>query len=162
MRHIITYPIAALILIASICSGADQSPIVQIETGGHNAAVRALAADANEQFAITAAEDGTARIWDIAAGKLLRILGIPMYGEKAGALQAAALSPDGLNAAVSGNSESTSKTISIYVFDRRTGGLVHRIADVPNAVHMLAYSPDGRYSWPACSDSEFALRRALL
>jgi WD40 repeat protein len=36
-------------------------------------------------------------------------------------------------------------TQSIYIFDRASGQIAHRIAALPNVIHHLAFSPDGRH-----------------
>lgn len=120
-------------------AGGAQRLAPRIETGGHSAAIRALAADAAGRFLVTAAEDKSARVWDTASGRLLRVLRPPAGVGNEGKLYAAALSPDGAVVAVGGWSAGN----EVHVFDRASGLLLHRITGLPDVVTRLAFSPDG-------------------
>ena len=142
--------LAALALAAvSLALGAQPAPEppagasrldLRIETGGHSAAIRALAADATGRFIVTAAEDKSARVWDAASGRLLRVLRPPSGAGHEGKLYAAAVSPDGAVVAVGGWSAGN----EVHVFERASGVLLHRVAGLPDVVTRLAFSPDGR------------------
>jgi WD40 repeat protein len=60
-----------------------------------------------------------------------------------GKAYAVAMSPDGNTVAVGGWTTSTARK-DIILFDRASGQLIKRFADLPNVVHQLAYSSDGR------------------
>jgi WD40 repeat protein len=53
------------------------------------------------------------------------------------------MSPDGATAAVGGWTGASDQPI--YLFDRATGNLTRSIDGLPNVVHHLSYSPDGRF-----------------
>lgn len=131
----------ALALLLPLAAGAaDPAPVLRVESGTHTAPIRALAVDGAGRIALTAAEDKTARVWDLASGQLLQTLRPPIGDGNEGKLYAAALSPDGAMVAVGG----WSKDNEVYLFHRSSGQLVHRIAGLPNVITHLAFSPDGR------------------
>jgi WD40 repeat protein len=44
----------------------------------HTAPIRRIATDAAGRLAVTASDDKTARVWDVASGRLLQTLRIPV------------------------------------------------------------------------------------
>ncbi|MDB5846846.1 MAG: peptidase caspase catalytic subunit p20 [Rhodoferax sp.] len=120
-------------------AGVD-APQLHIEPGAHTAPIRALSIDAGGRYAVTAAEDKTARVWDLATGAQLQVLRPPAGPGGEGRLYAAALSPDGRFIATGGWSAQN----DVYVFQRGSGQLVHRITGLPNVITHLVFTPDGR------------------
>jgi WD40 repeat protein len=98
--------------------------------------------DAANQFAVTAADDKTVRIWSLPDGHLQRVLRLPVDYEDIGTAYAVAISPDGSTVAVGGWTGQSSQ--NIFLFDRASGALKQRLSDIPNVVLHLAYSGDGR------------------
>lgn len=129
---------------AQVGSAVPTEPILRIETGQHGAGIRRIATDAANHFAVTASHDKTARIWSLPDGKLLRVLRLPIgIGDtNEGKAYAVAISPDGSTVAVSGWIRHPHH--DIFLFDRASGELKRHFGDLPNVVHHLAYSPDGR------------------
>ena len=120
-------------------------PILRLETGMHTARINNIASDAQGRYLVTASDDKTARVWDIATGKLLSTLRPPQGVGNEGRLYAVALSPDGATVAVGGwTGYEWEKSSSIYLFDRASGKLLSRLSGLYAIVH-LAYSMDGRY-----------------
>src|SRR5260370_17173017 len=70
-----------------------REPILRIETGMHTAAIKRIGVDSVGKFLLTASDDKTARVWDVATGKLLRVLRVPVGHGNERKLFAAALSP---------------------------------------------------------------------
>jgi WD40 repeat protein len=121
-------------------------PQLRIEAGMHTAPLRSIATDAQGRYAVTAGDDKTARVWDVATGQLLRVLRPPVGPGEEGKLNAVAISPDGTTVAVGGWTElgSSGAGHTVYLFDRANGRLVRRLGVLPSVTHYLAFSPDGR------------------
>jgi WD40 repeat protein len=111
-------------------------PLLRIDPGTHTAPIRSLATDG--QVLVTGSTDKTARLWELATGRLLRVLRPPIGPGPEGQIRAVALSGD--TVACAGWSEPEGN--SIYLFDR-SGLLRRRIPGLPNVVNKLAFSPDG-------------------
>ena len=118
-------------------------PFPRIESGQHTAPIKRIAVDAQGRWLVTASVDKTARVWDLGSGALLRVLRPPIGEGDEGKLFAAAISPDGATVAVGGWTSRKGLSNSIYLFDRDSGRLRHRIGGLPNVVNHLAFSPDG-------------------
>jgi WD40 repeat protein len=117
----------------------NNEPLLRIEVGAHAAPIRALGVDAAGRFAVTASEDKTARVWDLASGALLQTLRPPIGAGNDGKLFAAAITRDGAVIAVGGWSADN----DVYLFDRSSGQLLHRITGLPNTITRLVFAPDG-------------------
>src|SRR5262245_57760967 len=140
----------AILLAALQCIAAEPTtrPLPRLETGMHTAVIRRIATDASGRWAVTASEDKTARVWEVASGRQLAVLRPPQDVGREGMLFAVALSPDGAVVAVGGlNGWKWDKEGSIYLFDRASGRLLRRLPGLPDAVYHLTFSPDG--SWLA-------------
>ncbi len=121
--------------------------ILQPEMGMHTAPISAISVDAAGKLVLTASVDKTARLWSLPDGRLLKILRPPHGIGEEGRLDAAALSPDGLMAAVGGVTTGADwdAVRYIYLFDTRTGRLTVRLPTGKKAPSELAFSPDGRF-----------------
>ncbi len=143
---------AALAAAAAAAQGATATaePLARLETGMHTAVIMRVATDSAGRWAVTASQDRTARVWEVATGRLAGVLRPPQDDDNEGKLFAAAMSPDGQVVAVAGRTQLGSTTgHTIYLFDRAAGKLLRRIQGLPDPVFHLAYSPDGR--WLAAS-----------
>jgi len=118
-------------------------PILRIEAGRHGGLIRRIDTDAANQFVVTASYDKTARVWSLPDGRLQRVLRLPIDRGDIGKVYAVAISPDGGTVAVGGWTGPSGHD-SIFLFDRASGALKRRLADLPNVVLGLTYSPDGR------------------
>lgn len=124
------------------------TPQLVLETGGHAAPVWRIATDTEGRRLVSVSIDKTARVWNVATGQLERVLRVPIGAGGNGRLWAVAMSPDGKQVAVSGNTFTGGPAPNIYVFDPASGALIKRIAANPVAgavVGELAWSSDGRY-----------------
>ena len=142
----------AILLAALQCIAAEPTtrPLPRLETGMHTAIIRRIATDAAGRWAVTASDDKTARVWEVASGRQLAVLRPPQDVGNEGKLYAVALSPDGAVVAVGGwTGWDWDKEVAIYLFDRASGRLLRRLPGLPSVVHHLAFSPDGR--WLAAS-----------
>ena len=120
-------------------------PVLAVDPGMHTGKIRAQGVDAERRYAVTGGEDRTLRIWSVADGKLLRTIFVPVGPDPVGVIYAVAISPDGSTIAAGGWTETISGKGPIYLFDRESGALVRRIGGLPDVVHFLTFSPDGRY-----------------
>ena len=127
----------------------NTAPLPRLETGMHTAIINRIATDRDGRWAVTAADDKTARIWDLSGDMPPVVLRPPQDMGNAGKLYAVAMSPDGTRVAVGGWAGKQEEEDSIYVFDRISGQLLRRISGLPNVIHHLAWSADGR--WLAAS-----------
>src|SRR5262245_47886531 len=120
-------------------------PFPRLEAGMHTGPIRRIAVDAKERLLVTASYDKSARVWELASGKLLNILRPPLGADQEGRLYAVAISPDGSTIALGGfTGPPGSKNYPIYLFDRASGRLTRRIAGLPYVTRYLAFSRDGK------------------
>jgi WD40 repeat protein len=116
----------------------------------HTATLKRIAADRAGRFAVTAADDKTARVWDVASGGLLRVLRPPIAEGNEGKIFAVAITPDGETIAAAGwTGWKWHPSCNVYLFDRATGQIKQRLSGLPSTVNHLSFSPDGR--WLAAS-----------
>jgi WD40 repeat protein len=121
------------------------APILRIAPGAHTAMIRRIASDAAGRWLVTASDDKTAQVWDLASNRLLATLRPPIGSGQEGKLNAVAMSPDGGTVAVGGwTGWDWEGQASIYLFDRASGRLLRRLTGLPNVINHLAFAPDGR------------------
>ena len=145
-----------LLAFASVCAAFSvpparaaeppAEPMLRIETGMHTAMIRRIAVDAKNRWLATSSEDKTVRVWELASGRLLQILRPPHGPGDEGKLYSVAISPDGETIAAAGWTGYNWERINyIYVFQRATGRMTHRITGLPDVINHLTFSPDGRW-----------------
>lgn len=144
-----------LIWAATVCFSApgavsaqlSTEPILRIEAGGHLSLVTRVSADSQGRWILTASEDKTARLWEASSGRLLTVLRPPVGAEGVGALYAAALSPDGKQVALGGNSAFDGKSHTLYLFDRASGRLPAKssLSGLEAPLTQLAWSKDSQF-----------------
>jgi WD40 repeat protein len=123
-----------------------RDPVLRIETGMHTAAIRQIALDEAQRFLVTASDDKTVRVWELATGKAQRVIRIPIGPGLEGGLQSVAITPDGQIIAASGvTCSSWQGKFCTYFLQRETGRVDGRLWGQPDEVSQLAYSPDGRF-----------------
>jgi len=88
--------------VAADSPAVSDAPFLRLETSMHTAPIRRISVDAAARYVVTASEDKTARVWELATGKLLQTLRPPVGESNEGKLFAVALSPDGQEVAVGG------------------------------------------------------------
>lgn len=122
------------------------APQLRVEAGMHTAQIRRIATDAQGRWAVTASDDKTARVWDVASGRLLQVLRPPLGEGDEGKLNAVALSPDGAVVAAAGwTGYDWYGKSDVYLFNRSTGQMLRRLSGLPNSIYHLAFSADGRW-----------------
>src|SRR3989338_9661950 len=121
-------------------------PMLRIETGMHTAMIRRISVDAKARWLATSSEDKTVRVWELASGRLLQILRPPHGPGEEGKLYSVAMPPDGETIAAAGWTGYNWERINyIYIFQRATGRMVHRITGLQDVINHLTLSPDGRW-----------------
>jgi DNA-binding beta-propeller fold protein YncE len=142
---------AWLLALATAGAAAQSEPVpsapqLRIEAGMHTAAVNRIDTDAAGRYAVTSSNDKTARVWEVASGRLLKVLRPPIGPGNEGKLFAVAISPDGGTVAVAGwTGVDWSGRAQVYLFDRQSGHLNSRLGGLPDVVYHLRFSPDGRW-----------------
>jgi WD40 repeat protein len=131
----------------SQAAAPSTEPMLRIEAGMHTAGIKRIDTDTAGRYAVTASEDKTARVWDVASGRLLQVLRPPIGPGNEGKLYTVAISPDGSTVAAAGwtGRDWNNEQVHIYLFDRASGQLQNRFTGLPNAVFHLSFSPDGRW-----------------
>jgi WD40 repeat protein len=136
-----------LALFAQVAFAAEppSEPILRIDSGEHTANIRSIATDDAGRYLVTTSADKTARVWNLADGKLLSTLRIPIGSGNEGKLNAVAMSSDGQTVAVGGwTGWDYDGSASVFLFDRASGRLLRRLTGLPDIILCLAFSPDGR------------------
>ncbi len=124
---------------------ADGKLILQLDTGGHRAVIRALAFTPDGKFIVSAGDDKVIRVWDWRKGATVRaIRGQSGLGEE-GKIYAMALSPDGRWLAASGHFDAVcpGQCEAIRLYDFATGELKALLTGHRDKAVSLAFSPDG-------------------
>jgi WD40 repeat protein len=121
-------------------------PMLRVETGMHTTLIRRIVVDAPRNRLVTCSDDKTIRVWQLPGLRLLATLRVPMDQAHEGQLFGLAVSPDGRTVATGGwTGWDWDGKASVYLFDVASGDLVRRIGEFPDAIHALAWSPDGRH-----------------
>ena len=134
--------LAALLAAAAAMPARAAEAVLTLDAGTHTAAIRQLAIDADERLLLTASDDKTARLWDIASGRLLHTLHPPIGPDNLGRLYAAAISPAG-RLALAGTTAASGGPHRIYLYDMKDMSLIKAIDARGGDIKRLQWSPDG-------------------
>jgi WD40 repeat protein len=104
----------------------------------HTAIINRIAVDRAGRWVVTASDDRTARIWNLASGQLVRVLRVPLGEGNEGKLYAVALSPDGALVALGGFTQPDGHDQAIYLFNR---GATGRWLTQPNRACAKSWMP---------------------
>jgi len=130
-------------------SQLSNKPILRIETGMHTANITSMATDAAYRFLVTGSGDGTARVWSLATGELLRVLRPPYAPNFESRILCCAISPNGNRIACGGQrgggSDYGRGDFKVHIFDRRSGHMVKVIRGLTSRTVEMAFSKDGHY-----------------
>lgn len=132
--------------VSSLLAGeVPRAPILRIESGMHQAMINRVGVDQAGRFLVTGSFDKSIRVWNLATGELLKTLRPPIGKGNEGKIYAVAISPDGNTIACGGwTGIEWDKSCCIYLFNRENGEVVRRIAGLPEVIHHLVFSTDGR------------------
>lgn len=142
-------PLCALMLVpAAATTHAAEQYILQLDTGGHQAAIKDIALVENGQQIVSAGDDKVIRVWDRRTGKTLRTIRGYVQPGQYGKNYAMAVSPDGKWLAAAGWMDDTEALEpccgDIRLFELATGKLVALLKAHTNAVYDLAFSENSR------------------
>lgn len=130
-------------LAASAASPSSEAPVLTLDPGTHTAAIRQLAVDPEEKLVVSASDDKTARIWDVASGRLLHTLHFPVGAENVGRLYAVAISSQG-RLALAGTTAAPGGIHRIYLYDLTSMTFLKSVNARGGDIKRLQWSPDGK------------------
>ncbi len=129
---------------AQIDEALFDRPVLVVDPGTHVQAILAGSTDEAGRWLVTGSSDKTVRVWSAEDGSLSKTIRLPAGPGKIGTVYAAAINPSGTLIAVGGWTSGPNQPEQIYIFDRETGDLVHRVLGLPSGVEDLQFSKDGR------------------
>ena len=132
--------LSSSVILGAVNGQVAPAPILRIETGMHVSAISKIDVDLSRQFLVSGSHDGTARVWDLNSGKLVRTLR-SSYDTEAGVdVASVAISSDGKLVAVA-------QFNGVLVYDRASGALVHALYSDFADIHVsdVVFSHDGRF-----------------
>jgi WD40 repeat protein len=122
-------------------SGVEASLV--LELGAHAGPVRRISVSRDQGIVATASDDKTARIWDLATGRLIHTLR-PAAGEgDVGRLYGVAIHPREPVVAVGGTTAGAPGGRLIHLFDTKSGRLLRSFDARGDDIKRLAWSSDG-------------------
>jgi WD40 repeat protein len=124
-------------------------PLLAVETGTHSAPVRRIDIASTRGVAVTAADDRTARVWDLTTGALRHVLRPFAFGAEGGRLYGVAIHPQEPLVAVAGSTGGViagpaSHPHLIYLFNLESGALQATWDAKAGDIRKLAWSADGQ------------------
>ena len=127
---------------------AAESPLPMLDTGGHMALIKGIAFTPDGRQLVSASNDKTIRVWDLASGKTVRTIRGESAPGQTGRISAMALSPDGKWLVVGGrfspaNSVKDDDVGAIRLYEFASGKLVALLKGHASRVFGLAFSLDG-------------------
>lgn len=141
--------LAWLVAAAAWTLPAQAEPVdfrLDLDTGGHRAFVRDLDFTSDGHLLLSASDDKSIRVWDVASGTTLRTLRGFMGDGNDGKVFAIAVSPDDRTVAAGGYfGEGIDRRPygDIRLFDIDTGKISGVLTGAEEAVFDLVYAPDG-------------------
>lgn len=144
----ITVPVFILLMTMPVL--ADQ-PILTIDTGGHKSTITETIFTSDGRYLVSASNDKTIRVWDVATGEVVRVLRGQVGGGAEGRIYAAALSPDDGLLAVAGylgqyrgiGPREDEGAHKIRLINFQTGEVTSLLKGHSNVINGLAFSSDG-------------------
>jgi WD40 repeat protein len=111
---------------------------------GHGSGIYSVIFSPNGQALLTAGDDWTVRLWDVATGKHLRCFE-PLKEEMGSWFTSAVFSPDGRTIAASYAESHPSVSTGIYLWDALSGRTIRTFREPHNGkdVNSVAFSPQG-------------------
>lgn len=120
-----------------------ERPLLVVEQTAHSAPVRRIDVQASRGVAVTASDDRSARVWDLASGELRLVLRPYAFGAEGGRLYGVAIHPQEPVVAVAGTTGGEGRQHLIYLFDLESGALRRTIDARAGDIRKLVWSADG-------------------
>ncbi len=124
-------------------AGADVQPYLQVETGSHAAVVRRIDVAVDRSLVVTASDDKTARVWDLATGELRQVLRPAVGAGEIGRLYGVAIHPTEDLVAVGGTTGRGVGSHRILMYSMSSGLPVRSFDARGGDIKKLAWSRDG-------------------
>ena len=140
MHKLLALLLTAALLVPRWAVAADTGPILVLDTGGHEAAINAVARLADGGI-VTASDDKTARIWSADGTGSLGVLRPPIGAGDDGALYAIAASAKVI--AVAGRVHALRGGFGIAFYSAQDYRSLALISGMPSAVLAMKISPAG-------------------
>ena len=127
-------------------NAATDAPLPMLDTGGHMAIIERVVFTPDGKQLVSASNDKTVRVWNLATGKTVRTIRGEAGEGAAGKIYAMALSPDGKWLAVGGwtHRDCGNRCGEIRLYDFSSGKLTGLFKGHNNPVNDLAFSPDSQ------------------
>ncbi|MDX2202337.1 MAG: caspase family protein [Hyphomicrobiaceae bacterium] len=125
----------------------NDQPVLVLDPGMHTAIINRTDIDRTGQFAVTASDDKTIRLWKMGPKpELVTTIRLPASTGNIGKAYAVAISPDAEVIAAGGWARWTPEdpVDQVYLFNRE-GKMLKRLGQLASVTDHLAFSHDGRY-----------------
>lgn len=120
--------------------GLPKRPFLAIDGQAHSDEASYIVLTPDDRRAVTAAYDGSVRVWDVQTGEMLQRFFLPRGAPISNLLRGLAMAPDGQRIAVTGGNMRR----AIVILSLQTGRIERVITGQENS-SMLAWSQDGRF-----------------
>jgi len=141
MKHKVATVLILLCAVRVLFCQISTEPVLIMQNEMHTDRISTISTDSLQTVLLTSSADKSARLWDLANGRLLQVLRPPIGPERIGRLHAGAVSPDGRFAVVGGHDEEG----GIYVFSLENRDIVYRMGALTDRINHIEFSRDGRY-----------------
>lgn len=133
---------------------APEGPQLMLDPGSHTLLIGGIAFTPDGRQLVSASDDKTIRVWDAASGDMVRTIRGEIGPGHAGKVFAMALSPGGRWLAAGGWMQIPGEPgHHIRLYDFASGKLAALLKGHDDAVHGLAFSPDGKLLISASADN---------
>jgi len=180
LGRLLAISLAASALCGAGAAAAQDAPefFLDLDTGGHRATIRDLAATPDGELLVSASEDKTIRVWDWQSGVTIRTIRGQIGPGSEGKVFAVDIAPDGQTLAAGGyfgpGLGDKPPYGDVRLFDLRSGRITQVLKAGEYAIYDLDFSPNGgllaagggdgfAYLWqrPAETGGQWTLRDRL-
>src|SRR4029079_14900393 len=133
---------ALLLLLFTAVANAAEGPYLELDTKGHMALIRSIVFTPDGSELISASDDKTIRVWDVATGRIVRTIRGEIGDGDPGKIYALALSRDGRLLAAGGCTGATGQGQPIRLYDLNEGTLIGLLEGHDDAGPSLDFRPD--------------------